>query len=47
MSPLLAWHRSPKSLRSKGNPVNTRQAERSAALLLLGAIVLNVALLIW
>ena len=30
-----------------GNLVNTRQSERSAALLLLGAIALYIALIIW
>jgi hypothetical protein len=30
-----------------GNDVNTRQADRSAALLLIGAIALNIALFIW
>jgi hypothetical protein len=30
-----------------GNDMNTRQADRCAALLLLGTIALNVALFIW
>lgn len=44
----LAWIRSPTPLQSDmGNLVNTRPAERSAALLLIGAIALNIALIIW
>ena len=45
---LLACNCTPPPLQSHmGNLVNTRQSERSAALLLIGAIALNIALIIW
>lgn len=36
-----------RALRKPGNPMNARQSERYAALLLVWALALNVALFIW